>query len=78
MLTRRMQRILKNEGLPRRTFHQLRHTAASVLLAQGASLKDVQETLGHANFALTADVYAHLLAESRRDVADKMGAFLEG
>ncbi len=38
----------------------------------------MQETLGHARFALTADVYAHLLEESRRDVADKMGAFLQG
>ena len=60
------------DGIRRREpSNQLMHTAASVLLAHGATLKDVQETLGHANFALTADVYAHLLEESRRDVAER-------
>lgn len=73
VLRRRMQRILEEAELPKRTFHQLRHTAASVLLAQGATLKDIQETRGRPNCSLTANVYAHLWEESRREVAGKMG-----
>ena len=58
-------------GLPVR-LHDLRHTAASLLLGAGVPLKVVSETLGHSSIAITADVYAHVTPELRREAADAM------
>ena len=43
-------------------FHDLRHTCASLLIAQGAHVKEIQERLGHSTSRLTMDRYGHLLA----------------
>ena len=59
-------------------FHDLRHTAASLLLAAGVPLKVVSETLGHSSIAITADVYAHVTPELRREAADAMDRALSG
>lgn len=48
------------------------------MLHQGASLKDVQDTLGHAQVALTANLYGHLYEERRQEIADRMDAHLGG
>ena len=56
-------------GLPRVRFHDLRHGVASLLLAQGVPLKLVSEALGHSTITITADVYAHLTREQRRETA---------
>jgi integrase len=53
-------------------FHDLRHTAATLLLGAGVPLKVVSETLGHSSIAITADVYAHMTPELRREAADAM------
>lgn len=58
--------------------HELRHSAASLLLAQGLPLKVVSETLGHSTITITADIYAHLLDESRTAVADAMQSMIGG
>ena len=68
--------MLKEAGLPRVSFHALRHSCASALLAAGVPLKVVSETLGHASIAITADVYAHVAPELRRDAADAMDRVL--
>lgn len=52
--------------------HELRHSAGSLLLAQGVQLKMISEMLGHSSIAVTADVYAHVLAPARDDVAAAM------
>ncbi len=52
------------------TFHQLRHTHASQLLANGMDVKTVQERLGHASAATTLDIYAHALPENDRGAAE--------
>jgi len=52
--------ILKNNNMRKIRFHGLRHSCASVLLANGVSLKEIQEWLGHSNFSTTANIYAHL------------------
>ena len=52
--------ILKNNNMRKIRFHDLRHSCASVLLANGVSLKEIQEWLGHSNFSTTANIYAHL------------------
>jgi len=60
-VTRSFQRQLLIAELPRSRFHDLQHGAATLLLSQGVPLKVVQEALGHATIAVTADVYGHLL-----------------
>ena len=65
-------------GLPHVRFHDLRHGAASMLLAQGVTLKVVSETLGHSGIAVTADTYAHLTSEQRRGAADAIERAIGG
>ncbi len=59
-LTQNFAKIQKKHGLKRIRFHDLRHSCASILLANGVQMKQIQEWLGHSNFATTADVYSHL------------------
>jgi integrase len=58
--------------------HELRHSAASLMLAQGVKLQVVSEVLGHSSIRMTADVYGHVLAPDRQAAADAMGALLWG
>lgn len=65
-------------ALPRRPFHSTRHTAASLLLAEGVSVKVVQEVLGHSLLSTTADIYGHLFPEAFDGAADAMERALAG
>lgn len=56
--------------------HDLRHTAASLMIASGASVKDVQRQLGHASASMTLDVYGHLFDKGIDDVASRMDALV--
>ncbi len=62
----------------RRSPHQLRHSAASLLIAQGVPMKLVSEVLGHSSIRVTADVYGHLYDEAGAVTADAMTAALWG
>lgn len=53
--------LLKSAGLPQITFHDLRHTCASLLFQKNVHPKFVQELLGHASVAITLDTYSHML-----------------
>jgi integrase len=53
--------LLQRAGLPPMTFHQLRHTAATILLLKNVNPKVVSEMLGHGNIAITFDTYSHVL-----------------
>ena len=70
------QAVLCDAGLPRITFHALRHTAASLLLAQGTHPRVVMELLGHSTIALTMNTYSHVIPALERDAADRMNAIL--
>ena len=59
-LSDNLDTIIRNNNLRKIRFHDLRHSCASVLLANGVSLKEIQEWLGHSNFSTTANIYAHL------------------
>ncbi len=56
--------------------HTLRHTCASLLLAQGVHPRIVMETLGHSGISITMDVYAHVMPEQQREAAQRMHAAL--
>ncbi|MEU7764346.1 site-specific integrase [Nocardia sp. NPDC049190] len=57
---------------PRVTAHQLRHTAASLMIASGAHVKTVQRQLGHKTATMTLDNYGHLFEDDLDDVAERM------
>ena len=62
----------KCKKIPRVTVHELRHTAASLMIASGANVKTVQSQLGHKTATMTLDQYGHLFPDDLDDVADKM------
>jgi Phage integrase family len=70
----RFDRAATAAGLDGLTPHELRHTAASLAVASGASVKAVQRMLGHASAAMTLDVYAGLFEDDLDGVADRMAA----
>lgn len=55
-------------------FHELRHTQATMLLANGVDAKTVQTRLGHANPSITLSWYAHAIPEKDREAAEMVGA----
>jgi integrase len=67
-------RLLERAGLPRRRFHDLRHTCATLLLIQGEDLRVVMEVLGHSQISLTANTYQHVAQSLKRGAADRMQA----
>ena len=73
-LLHRFQKRLDRLGLPRVTLHGLRHTAATMLLARGMTLGELQKYLGHSQIALTADLYAHAAPEIFQSAAERMEA----
>ena len=68
--------ILRAAGLPDIRYHDLRHTAATLLLAQGVDVRTIMETLGHAHISMTLNTYAHVMPALQRDAAAKMDAIL--
>ena len=69
---RTFKAILKATDLPDIRFHDLRHTAATLMLQQGIHPKVVQERLGHSSITLTLDTYSHVLPNMQQDAAAKM------
>ena len=70
--TRVFDKAVKDAGLPFITPHDLRHTAASLAVASGATVKAVQKMLGHASAAMTLDVYAGLFDDELDSVAERL------
>lgn len=74
-VTKRFQKLLEDSGIPRHRFHDLRHTAATLLAVQGVHAKAIQSVLGWDQVAMV-DRYAHFVDEMRKDAATKMDAIL--
>jgi integrase len=68
--------LLERAGLPPITFHDLRHTCASLLFQRNVHPKFVQELLGHASVAITLDTYSHMLPGMGGETADAIGEAL--
>ncbi|MFI6899106.1 tyrosine-type recombinase/integrase [Streptomyces sp. NPDC050256] len=72
-LTRHFNTLLRQARLRRIRFHDLRHSAATLLLEQGVELVVIKELLGHAHIGVTATVYAHVRLRLQRDAIDLLG-----
>ena len=72
MLQTQFYPALSRAKLRRVTFHTLRHSCASAMIASGAPITEVQHRLGHANPAITLLVYSHFLKHAESDVADRL------
>jgi integrase len=75
-VTAKFAQLLKRHGFPHIRFHELRHSCASILIAKGFSLKDVQEWLGHSNIQMTANIYSHIDTTRKQLIADAMAKTL--
>ena len=71
-LTSAFPKFLEDHGLRRMRFHDLRHSCASLLLANGVPLKHIQEWLGHSDIGTTANIYSHLDYKSKITSAQAM------
>lgn len=75
-VTREFRALIVGAELPPIRFHDLRHTAATLLLAQGVDPRTIMETLGHSQISLTLNTYAHVLPSLQTDAAAKLDAIL--
>lgn len=74
---RSFKRYLIKAGLSRDTrFHDLRHTAATLLLASGVNVKVVSEMLGHSSVSITLSIYAHVLPHMQQPAVHAMDQLL--
>jgi integrase len=71
---KRFVQLCKTAGLGHWHPHEARHSAASVMLAQGVPLEVVSEVLGHSSIYIPKDVYGHLVEGAKRDAAERMAA----
>lgn len=69
---RRFRTLTAAAGLPRVRVHDLRHLAASMMIAAGVPLPIVSKTLRHSTVSITADVYSHMTADIAREAVDAM------
>ena len=72
----RYRALLKAAGITYRNFHALRHSCASLLFAQGVSLKEIQAWLGHSTIGTTANIYTHLDENNKLSSANAIIAIL--
>ena len=71
-VTEQFPKLLDANGLRRIRFHDLRHSCASLMLANGVPMKQIQDWLGHSDFSTTANIYAHLDYSTKLSSADAM------
>ena len=72
ILRKEVKKLLHEAGLPPLRFHDLRHSAATILISLGVNSKVVQERLGHSNISITLGVYGHVTESMQRDAMQKL------
>jgi integrase len=72
LVARHFAPTVKEAGLPKVRFHDLRHTFASLLIAQGENIKRIQTMLGHSKPTVTLDIYSHLIEPSNQGAAKRL------
>lgn len=73
---KKLKDVLDKHNLPKITIHGFRHTHCCLLFEAGASMKEVQDRLGHASIKTTLDIYTHVTDRQRDDTADKFANFM--
>jgi integrase len=76
-LTDRYKRMLRRAGLPDIRFHDLRHSAATLLISMGVHAKVVQELLRHSSITTTLNIYAHVLPSMQQEAMQKLQEFYQ-
>lgn len=76
-LSRYFREMLAEYGLRHIRFHDLRHSCASLLLANGISMKEIQDWLGHSSYSTTANIYAHLDSHSKNASANVIASVFQ-
>jgi integrase len=66
------KRLLKSSELPNIRFHDLRHSAATILLSMGVHPNVVQDLLGHSNISITLDIYSHVVPSIQQEAMNKL------
>ena len=77
-ITQHFAQVLRKNNLKKIRFHDLRHSCASLLYANGVALKDIQEWLGHKDIQTTANIYSHLDISRKIQIADATIGFVPG
>ena len=72
-ITKKFKSLLQSNGMRVIRFHDLRHSCASLLLHLGYNLKDIQMWLGHGDIGTTMNIYAHIEANTKRNMIDGIG-----
>jgi integrase len=72
-----MRRLVTKSGLDHVRFHDMRHTHATQLLRAGVAAKVVSDRLGHANIAITLDIYSHVLPDMQTEAAERIDGVLK-
>ena len=75
-VTRRLRTILKAAGLPEVRYHDLRHGAASLMVAQGVTPRVAMDVLGHSDIGTTMNTYAHVAPELQQEATQKVADYL--
>lgn len=73
--TNRWRKFIKRNNLKYIRLHDLRHTAATLLIEAGVDLKTIQERLRHSRYQTTADIYAHVTKKVQKETAEKLDKF---
>lgn len=76
-LSKNFAAVLKKAGLKPVRFHDLRHTAASLMIHEGVELKTISEILGHSSITITADIYGHIIEEKKKEAAQKLDKYIK-
>ncbi len=75
VISNRFRAVMEKTEIPKRTFHQLRHTFASVAISQGLNIKAVSAILGHEKISTTLDIYGHLIPGDMETVIQAVAAY---
>jgi integrase len=75
-IDKHLKAVFAKAELPPMSFHKLRHTAATLMVAAGVELHQVKEQLGHSQISLTANLYAHGLTEAQKKASDTLDRVL--
>lgn len=75
-VTKTFKKLIEHNNLKKIRFHDLRHSCASLLLANGVNMKEIQQWLGHSNFNTTANIYSHIDSSSKEKSANVIANIL--